>query len=60
MILVSGGRQSTLARALGLVDGVDPYMPRNAPLSGRFWADDPCQGLTELTDLGAWLDTIDF
>lgn len=60
MTLVSGGRQSTLARALGLVDGVNPYMPRFAPFDGRFWVDDPDQGLTELTDLGNWLDTIDF
>ncbi len=58
--LVSRGRQSLLARALGLVDGVDPYMPRDAPFDGRFWVDDPDQGLTELTDLGNWLDTIDF
>ncbi len=58
--LVSGGRQSRLAAALGLVDGVDPYMPRDAPLDGRFWADDPDLGLTELTDLGNWLDLIDF
>jgi len=57
---VSGGRQSILARALGLVDGVYPYMPRGAPIDGRFWVDDPDQGLTELTDLGNWLDTIDF
>ncbi len=60
MILVSGGRQSRLAEALGLVDGVPPFMPRFAPFDGRFWADDPDQGLTELTDLGNWLDTIDF
>jgi hypothetical protein len=58
--LVSGARQSRLARALGLVDGIAPYMPRDAPLDGRFWVDDPDQGLTELTDLGNWLDTIDF
>ena len=58
--LVRGGRQSRLARALGLVDGVDPYMPRDAPFDGRFWVDDPDQSLTELTDLGNWLDTIDF
>lgn len=58
--MVSGGRQSTLAQALGLVDGVNPYMPRDAPLDGRFWVDDPDRGLTELTDLGTWLDTIDF
>jgi hypothetical protein len=60
MMLVSGGRDSTLASALGLVDGVPPYMPRFAPIDGRFWVDDPDQGLTELTDLGNWLDTIDF
>lgn len=60
MILVSGGRQSTLAAALGLIDGISPYMPRFAPIDGRFWVDDPDQGLTELTDLGNWLDTIDF
>lgn len=58
--LVSGGRQSTLARALGLVEGQNPYMPRFAPRDGRFWLNDPDQGLTELTDLGNWLDTIDF
>jgi hypothetical protein len=56
MILVSQGRLSVLAGALGLIDGFPPYMPRD----GRFWVDDPCQGLTELTDLGNWLDTIDF
>jgi hypothetical protein len=60
MILVSGGRQSILAMALGLVDGIPPYMPRFAPVDGRYWVDDPEQGLTELTDLGNWLDTIDF
>jgi len=60
MILVSGGRQSLLAGALGLIDGMDPFMPRDAPLDGRFWEDNPCLGLTELTDLGNWLDTIDF
>ena len=60
MTLVSGGRQSTLAGALGLIDGQPPYMPRFAPFDGRYWVDDPDQGLTELTDLRNWLDTIDF
>jgi len=60
MILVSGGRQSLLAGALGLIPGMDPFMPRDAPLDGRFWEDNPCLGRTELTDLGNWLDTIDF
>ena len=58
--MVMGGRTSRIAEALGLVDGVSPYMPRDAPLDGRFWVDDPDQGLSELTDLGNWLDTIDF
>lgn len=49
---VSGGRNSTLARALGLVDGVSPYMPRFAPLDGRFWE------ASELMDLGTWLDSL--
>ena len=60
MILVSGGRQSLLAGALGLIDGMNPFMPRDAPLDGRFWEDNPNLGRTELTDLGNWLDTIDF
>ncbi|HKD38975.1 MAG TPA: hypothetical protein VKB87_01700, partial [Myxococcaceae bacterium] len=59
-ILVSGGRQSLLAGALGLIDGMNPFMPRDAPLDGRFWVDNPNLGRTELTDLGNWLDTIDF
>jgi hypothetical protein len=60
MVLVSGGHQSRLAEVLGLVEGVDPIMPRGAPLDGRFWLDDPDQGLTELSDLGNWLDSIGF
>jgi len=55
--LVMGCRQSNLAAALGLIDGIPPFMPRDAPLDGRFWRDDPVAGLTELTDLGNWLDT---
>jgi hypothetical protein len=60
MVLVSGGRESLLAGALGLIEGMQPFMPRDAPGDGRFWTDNPCLGLTELTDLGNWLDTIDF
>ena len=60
MILVAGGRQGTLAEALGLVAGTNPFMPRDAPLDGRFWVDDASLGLTELTDLGNWLDSIGF
>lgn len=56
--LVTGGRASRLAEVLGLVDGVNPIMPRSAPIDGRFWVDDPSLGLTELTDLGIWLDSL--
>ena len=56
--LVAGCRDSRLAAALGLVDGVPPFMPRDAPIEGRFWMDDPVAGLTELTDLGSWLDSL--
>jgi hypothetical protein len=52
--LVAGCRESRLATALGLVDGVPPIMPRD----GRFWMDCPVAGLTELTDLGNWLDSL--
>src|ERR1700687_1650098 len=54
MDLVAGGRNSRLAEALGLIDGLDPFMPFGAPFEARFWADDPNLGLTELTDLGNW------
>jgi len=60
MVLVAGCRDSVLAEALGLVEGHPPYMPRDAPLDGRFWIDCPDEGLTELTDLGIWLDSICF
>lgn len=56
--LVAGCRQSLLAASLGLVDGQPPFMPRDAPFDGRFWVDDPNLGLTELTDLGIWLDSL--
>jgi hypothetical protein len=58
MDLVSGGRNSRLAEALGLIDGMEPFMPFGAPFNARFWADDPDLGLTELTDLGNWLDSL--
>lgn len=58
MYMVEGGRRGTLADALGLVDGHEPYMPFGAPFSGRFWEDNPCLGRTELTDLGIWLDSL--
>jgi len=57
-VLVAGCRDSRLAAALGLVDGVPPIMPRDAPIDGRFWMDCPVAGLTELTDLGNWLDSL--
>src|SRR6266852_2247637 len=57
-MLVAGCRDSSLGEALGLVDGVPPFMPRDAPLDGRFWRDCPVAGLTELTDLGNWLDSL--
>ena len=60
MPLVAGCRESRLAAALGLVDGVPPFMPRDAPIDGRFWMDCPTAGLTELTDLGNWLDWLCF
>jgi len=58
MYLVVGGRNSRLAEALGLIDGLEPFMPFGAPFNARFWADDPDLGLTELTDLGNWLDSL--
>lgn len=57
-VLVAGCRDSRLAAALGLVDGVPPIMPRDAPIEGRFWMDCPVAGLTEVTDLGNWLDSL--
>jgi hypothetical protein len=60
MVLVAGCRESRLAQALGLVEGYPPSMPFGAPEDGRFWIDCPDQGLTELTDLGNWLDSICF
>jgi len=60
MRLISGCRDSILAAALGLVDGQPPFMPRDAPLDGRFWIDCPESGLMELTDLGNWLDSVCF
>ncbi len=56
--LVAGCRESILAEALGLIEGHPPYMPLFAPEDGRFWVDCPDGGLTELTDLGNWLDSI--
>jgi hypothetical protein len=56
MFLVAGCRNGRLATALGLVEGQPPFMPRDAPIDGRFWMDCPDAGLTELTDLGNWLD----
>ncbi len=60
MGLISGCRDSILAGALGLVDGLPPFMPRDAPLDGRFWVDCPESGVTELTDLATWLDSVCF
>ena len=59
-VFVAGCRESRLAQALGLVEGVPPVMPFGAPDDGRFWIDCPDEGLTELTDLGNWLDSICF
>lgn len=56
--LTAGCRDGRLARALGLVDGQPPIMPRFAPEDGRFWMDSPEAGLTELRDLGNWLDSL--
>ena len=58
MYLVVGGRNSRLAEALGLRDGYEPFMPFGAPFTARFWEDCPDLGLTELTDLGNWLDSL--